>query len=396
MDDVKEYWARVIGLAAGTVTITAIHQGDTAHATLVIRETQPGEWEAIPLDLQDAVSGWAQEINDDGTIVGRLWNGSSGSGFIYKDGPMHKLPASGSYLDDPMAISPSGKIAGIAYGEYDDDTSHVVIWDTPTATPRRLDKRIENVIGITDRGDVLITTWSGNYKMAPHFRAVLWRDNLRVDLGDLSDSTVADPSTYAKAWNSRGQIVGWSHVTEVSHTNTSNWDPTDVRHAFLWENGVMRDLGVLTPLPCPYVETPADCAWSEARDINADGVVVGVAGVAGATYDFQRAFIWENGVMRDLGVAPGHFTQALAINDRGQVLGTVDGSAFLWENGQTQIIGEGYPTALGPNGEVVLHGTIWEAGRWSKLGEGTVSAFNSQGEAVGMSGTRAMLWRKKR
>ena len=291
---------------------------------------------------------------------------------------------------------------GVAYGAYG-DTSRLLIWDTPDAAPRRLaESRIERVVGINERGDVLVTTWFGNYKMSPHYRGVLWRDNVRVDLGDLSDSTVRSPSTYAEAWNNRGQIVGWTHVTEVPHTN--NWDPTDVSHPFLWENGVMRDLGVLAPHPCTDVAKPADCSWGEASGINSSGIVVGTATDAQGT---PRAFIWENGVMRDLGVAPGHITRALAINDRGQVMGSIDGgcTTFFWENGQTQIVGPICPAGLSPNGEVIgrggvgPHAFLWQAGRLIDLGRGEPRAINGRSEVVGWSGccsyTRPMLWRKK-
>jgi probable HAF family extracellular repeat protein len=133
-------------------------------------------------------------------------------------------------------------------------------------------------------------------------------------------------------------------------------------------------------------------------DINAHGVVVCTAnGADGKT----RAFIWENGVMRDLDVAPGHNTAAVAINDRGQVLGTIDTyTTFLWEDGQTQIISTSrYARALGPNGEVVGgvgRAFIWQSGRTTELGEGDPLAINSRGEIIGRSGNRAILWRKKR
>ena len=136
--------------------------------------------------------------------------------------------------------------------------------------------------------------------------------------------------------------------------------------------------------------------------INSSGIVVGTATDAQGT---PRAFIWENGVMRDLGVAPGHITRALAINDRGQVMGSIDGgcTTFFWENGQTQIVGPICPAGLSPNGEVIGrgggHAFLWQAGRLIDLGRGEPRAINGRSEVVGWSGccsyTRPMLWRKK-
>ena len=105
--------------------------------------------------------------------------------------------------------------------------------------------------------------------------------------------------------------------------------------------------------------------------------------------------------------APGHSTAVVGINDRGQVLGTIDMYIpFFWENGASQIISDGnlYARALGPNGEVIGFarggGVVWQNGRLTVLGEGDPQAINSRGEIVGFSGwnsfTRATLWRRKR
>jgi probable HAF family extracellular repeat protein len=377
----------VVAREPGTVIITASRQGDTGHATLVVREPEK-RWEAIDLGLMEgllnATGGWAYAIGDDGSVIGSLSGpGNAETGFFYKDGLMRKLAGPGI----PSVIGPSGQIVGTWY-----DTSGVVIWDTPDAAPRRLGSgRIDGIVGINARGDVLAMTRLGSDRIDTRYRAVLWRDNVGVDLGDLSDSTVHYPSTWAYAWNNRGQIVGSSRVTEVPRAHGD--PPTYVTHAFLWENGIMRDLGVLGVV-----------------DINANGVMVGTS--------TEGAFIWENGVVRNLGVAPGHYTRAMAINDRGQVMGTVDSdgcTAFFWENGQWQIIapsGSFCPIGLGPNGEVigfgqdigashstVEHALIWQAGRLIDLGPGEPRAINNRGEVVGASAccglTRPMLWRKR-
>ncbi len=114
------------------------------------------------------------------------------------------------------------------------------------------------------------------------------------------------------------------------------------RHAVSY---VIQDLGTLGG------------ANSYAYGVNQLGQVVGVSDAADGT---QHAFVWQNGVMTDLGVG-----QACGINDSGQVVGfsgTVSAGvhAVIWQNGAatdlTPLVGDdSYAVGVGNEGQIAGH-----------------------------------------
>ena len=105
------------------------------------------------------------------------------------------------------------------------------------------------------------------------------------------------PSTNARAINASGQVVG-------SISNPHSPSKTGSSHAFLWEQGVLTDLGTLGGI------------GSEANAINDAGQVVGWTEVTGLAH--PRPFLWERGVMTDLGTLPGHQFMSGQLGQRGR------------------------------------------------------------------------------
>jgi probable HAF family extracellular repeat protein len=303
---------------------------------------------------------------------------------------MQKLWSSDTLYRDylPAAIGASGKIIGSVYYR-----GPLFVWDSADAAPRFLgDEPVSGIFGPNADGDFLVNSSGSEFGSAS--RAVLWRrDETRVDLGSLN-RTVGEKSTWATAWNDAEQIVGNSIVGYG----------LDV-HPFIWENGVMRDLGGLGSGNGGYPTA-----------INAHGVVVGISAVD----SLSRAFIWKDGVMRELDAFPGQETRAMAINDQGRVLGVAGypskasqydyygpgDTVFVWDNGQATIVTTTRIMRLWltPNGTVIgntdvdhePHAFVWEAGVLTDFGPWTsVSDVNSHGDMVGRRGDMPMLWRKK-
>jgi probable HAF family extracellular repeat protein len=144
-----------------------------------------------------------------------------------------------------------------------------------------------------------------------------------------------DTSGAATAINDNGQIVGISGICDQAvgrHT---------ARHAVLWENGGVTDLGNLGAQ-----------WWNTPTAINQRGDIVGFAGdPAFVEGDILHAFAWtrEDGIrpLKPLkGRTPKHVdSEAYGINELGQIVGIscdadfVDCRAVIWDHGT-------YPTDL--------------------------------------------------
>ena len=213
--------------------------------------------------------------------------------------------------------------------------------------------------------------WDGDCFLAHSFQ---WRNGVMTDLGALVDGVNSDTR-----WISpNGLIAGDSENGELDPLN----DGFPEIRAVLWKHGHIVDLGTL------------DGGYeSIAHAVNSAGQVVGLSlntipdpnSMIGSFYGigFQqtRAFLWQNGVMQDLGTL-GTGTNAVAtlINERGQVAGdsytSTDPSPSCFYNFNV------FPLTTGA--------FLWEKGKMTDLGGlgGTctlASALNNQGQVAGWS-----------
>jgi probable HAF family extracellular repeat protein len=268
-------------------------------------------------------SGIVAGLSENGQIDPSISGLPEISAVMWRNGKITNLGTlpGGGYQSAAVSVNRLGEVAGIA-SNFVPDTNSLLNFN-------------ENL-------------WTGiGYGF--QLRAFMWDPkNGMQDLGTLGSGTDAQ----AIRINERAQVIGDSYTSSdpgVCFGVTSG--------AFIWdrENG-MVDLGSLG----------GTC--TVALDLNNHGQVVGTGLVSGDSY--QRAFLWQNGRLRDLGGSVGgNNTGAIAISENGGAVGL----AYL-------------------AGETTFHATIWKrVGQLTDLGTvgsdpcSFAQGINDSGQVVGNS-----------
>jgi probable HAF family extracellular repeat protein len=227
-----------------------------------------------------------------------------------------------------------------------------------------------------------------------------------------------------------GLVVGTADTARLdpyapNDSGAFNGDPY-VQHAFAWRNGVLTDLSALGPQPSDNSSYP--------ESVNARGDVSGLSG--NGTLDpltgliEHVAVLWKSGQIITLGTLGGNESDGVSLNDHDQVAGWAENAvpdpvsmlghgtqdrAFLWQNGKMRDLGtlggpDSFAWFINDSGQVAgvsytdatpnpvtqqpdTHPFIWQDGKMRDLGSlggsvptfGGVSGMNDRGEVVGQS-----------
>ena len=199
--------------------------------------------QAVPIDMLGGTSAHVTGLNNWGQVVGTIYSSDGpASAYRWERGTTRKLPPlPGARDTSASAINDFGLIVG--YATLGNDNVPV-LW-TRRGAQRLPGEGSAQAADINNLGQIV-----GNRGFS---ECILWPSptSAPISLGSLGGDFCL-----AHAINDLGQVVGTAE--------TSNQE----LHAFLWERGVLRDLGT-TPIP------DNGYASAELLDINNRGLAVG-------------------------------------------------------------------------------------------------------------------------
>jgi probable HAF family extracellular repeat protein len=290
----------------------------------------------------------AMGVNDAGEVVGYLkgrWNGGSGTHVISWDlsngGTATDLGNMGSPRDTANAfgINENGQIAG-TYKELVGRTQvyKPFVYDLHTGTQTNLTTELLSptalAFDINDSGQTVGYTSSYVGTALTPFQIPARDQAIKTAFISNADGTLSyipgaavgtntTDGSEAYAINNAGLVTGYSAVD-------GNWQ------AFLYDSSsdAFTNLGTL-----------GGGLTSVGKDVNDLGVVVGYATRGDGV---ERAFLAFGGTMVDLGALTADGTsQAHAINEKGDIVGTSNGHAFMYSNGQMVDLNDYIDPSLG-------------------------------------------------
>jgi probable HAF family extracellular repeat protein len=326
------------------------------------------------------------------------------NGFKWHDG--RKIKLNGLYMDGAstaQGVNNRGIVVGDARTGLADPSSgapqiNAVLWtDAKLVELGTLGGNSSGAISISNGGH--ITGWSETtipdpFSGSTETHAFLWESGVMHDLG-----TLGGPLSFGQDVNDHGQVVGFSFTDSIPNPVTG----TPTQHPFFWENGHMQDLSL--------GGTDGDSGF-----VNNHGQSIGVSTLPG---DIERhAFLWSEGELHDLGTLGGTRSRPIGLTENGHVagaslttndetihavlwldgkirdLGTVPGDAcsFAWGlNSKDQVVGISLPE---PCDFSVARAFLWEDGSMvdlntliapnSRLQLVYAEAINDAGEIVGI------------
>jgi probable HAF family extracellular repeat protein len=264
---------------------------------------------AYAINSQGDVTGFAEHAMPDPFVDSVQVFGAAQTRAFLWNGALHDLGTLGGPNSVGFNINDRGQVAGISNTSAVADPTtgspevHAFLWDKGTMFDvGTLGGTFSSENNMNNLGQVVgPSTLAGDTAFHPY----LWSRGRLTDLG-----TLGGQDGESRWINDAGEAIGWAALP----IPCPGCGRREVHHATLWRRGRIIDLGV----------APGD-RCSVAEGINSESQVVGASGVCNGAVN---AFLWEKGgPMLNLNAlipsgSPLHLTDAVSINERGEITGT--------------------------------------------------------------------------
>ena len=218
-------------------------------------------------------------------------------------------------MPNRRALTTAGDVVGIAENAVHDPNCvrpqvldyYAAVWQRDGTT-----LTLPPIAGDSDFSEQSQSTTAARSRDVRFLRVTLWR----VVIERSACRALANRNRLShrprQPWRHRVQCRRCRSTTADKSSVVSSLPDNTTFHAFLWQSGVMTDLGTL----------PGDM-FSVAFGINNKGQVVGQSCNASGNC---RAFIWQNGAMTDLNLLVPSYSKLYLtyggdINDSGRIVG---------------------------------------------------------------------------
>lgn len=303
-------------------------------------------------------SSYAEAINDAGQVVGAVERSDSpfdATAMLWSnDRAYAALGSIGTTTSARVfGINQSGQMVGASYGA---GLSYATRWvDGQPSMMVALGRGVGSARDINDAGVAV-----GSSPLLPlgggGSHATMWDGDRTIDLG-----LAGGRESKARAINNAGQVVGDILINKARPIGNSGLGFYVDTAAVLWSGGQAVELGKLGNA---YVS-------STAVDINGSGQIVGTSKTVNEWE--RRATLWQGNQVIDLGAAGFSASEAVAINNAGQILGNVwtfgeglmppnDTRGVLWDKGLAVDLSQFLDPTLLAEGWLVKASAINNAG----------------------------------
>ncbi|WKB51061.1 DUF3466 family protein [Eleftheria terrae] len=284
----------------------------------------------------------ATGLNDLGQVVGHVQpaDGEFARSYLWQGGRVqalaNRLPHSELHRVGARAsaLNNSGAIVGSGFTDQHSDMQGAVHWSSPSAAigslPHLRGRDGGSATAINEHGTAV---GSNHASPGRADEALMWKDGKALTLWSHATGDprfyVEGPSAMARDINDHDQVVGTVEVPMAEY-HGSRWFSRG--QAMYWENGQARQL----------LSDRADWHFTDAAAINNAGLIVGAAEKWTAG-DIQSASGWQpaawiDGKMTFLDSIDGSDadsgSQATDVNNQGWIVGHDGGRAVLWLDGK--------------------------------------------------------------